>query len=1057
MTSQEHIPEKDPIEEGSILWPTFISIVVLLLVSAWSLYDEFYTRRPYKKYQAEWVDIAARAYQAKMGDAVKNMDALKESEGYKQLEADWISRREAAGKPYADLQAELNNEVAPRLAVLGEPVKETRSMVSALTYRIERSREHEDENEERSYLAELDKVKRQTHVLNFPGGETVEWDYDQMLAEFNRLKAYQGRVQKRMAEVKAGESAARNALNAFVDKYMVGPKPDAIQKLVTAVEDFEPGIKQIHIKYDDGELIERCESCHLGTLSRVPVTLDEVGGRKEFISHPRPELLDIHDSDVMGCSPCHGGNGIATQTVELAHGRNKYWLWPMFYPENTEAGCVQCHMEDLYLPGAETLNHGRHLYKWRGCVGCHRHEQFTAEEDEFKALSNQVASSAKLIEETELKIARLRALPGMLEDDEAIAQAFADERTETQSLYLQQAEHETLTQELAGLKMEVKNIGPNLKEVAAKLRPGWLHGWLMNPRAFRPDTKMPNFRLDSDQAWAIAAYLWQNSDPVEFNRDIPEGDEERGGWLVTARGCLGCHKATTEEYDDVGANFAANLSREGEKANYPYLASWVQNPRHHNEFTVMPSLRLSDEESRDIAAFLKASGREDVTYDDAAALQILQREDLFATGEELVKHLGCAGCHEIKGLENEDRVGVELTKEGSKPLERLDFGTLTHDYYKAGEYKHKWFFEDKLYNPAIWDTDKHKPDYYDKLKMPNFFPMVPEKKEIEAELAKLDPDGDEYDAERAQLDAQLQVHTDVNALTTFLLGSVDPNLPPSLEYAPKGLKKDIQAGWWVIKKYNCDGCHQVLPGVQPDLWYLEIYDDTADFEGVPGKNGRPPTLVGQGTRTDPDWLMGFLHDPSLSPTGDPMDRNGVRQGLAARMPTFYLSERERGKLVRFFTAMANMSRNYERPVVPALEGEMLDLGRAVFTAGDCANCHLLGGEANINPATTYAPSFEPVAQRIKPDWVHRWVTVPQSVIPGTAMPALLKQVDAAGGGKRWVLDVDGVSDAVKRRVGTGMLEKLRNYPGDHADLLRSYFANWNETEAEFQRKKRAIN
>ena len=183
MTSQEHIPEKDPIEEGSILWPTFISIVVLVVVAGWSLYDEFYTRRPYKKYQAAWTEIAARAYKAKMGDAVKNMEALKATDAYKQLESDWISRRDAAGKPYADLQAELNNEVAPRLAVLGNPVKETRSKVSALTYRVERSREHENENEERYYLAELDKVKRETHVLNFPGGETVEWDYDQMLAE----------------------------------------------------------------------------------------------------------------------------------------------------------------------------------------------------------------------------------------------------------------------------------------------------------------------------------------------------------------------------------------------------------------------------------------------------------------------------------------------------------------------------------------------------------------------------------------------------------------------------------------------------------------------------------------------------------------------------------------------------------------------------------------------------------------------------------------------------------------------------------------------------------
>ncbi|MEE2711136.1 MAG: c-type cytochrome [Planctomycetota bacterium] len=1060
MTAQENTettPEKDPITEGSILWPVFIAMVVLLFVSVWSLYDEFYTRRPYKKYQSDWTSIARAAYKSKVADAQANLDELKATEGYKALLNDWNTKRDAAGAPYQELQDKLSKEIAPRLAVLGEPVKEARSQVSALTYRIERSREHENENEERYYLAELDKVTRETYPLEFPGGEAVEWDYDQMLAEFNRLKEYQGVIQGRMALVKTAESDARNALNAFVDTYMVGPKPDSIAKLITSVDEFEHEIKQIHIQYADGELIERCESCHLGTRSPVALTMDDVAGRKEFVSHPNPDLLKTHDPEVMGCSPCHGGNGIATQSITLAHGRYKYWLWPLLYKENTEGGCVQCHQSDQYLAGADTLNHGRHLFTWRGCVGCHRHEQFIADEDEGKALENRVTATAKAIQDTQIEIARLTALTGVSDDEDQIVAAFAEREKENQNLYLLQTEKVALADEVRGLEMEQKRIGPNLKELSAKIRPGWLHGWLMDPRAFRPSTKMPRFRLDSDQAWAIAAFLWQNSAPVSFDTEVAEGDATRGEWLVSTRGCLGCHKTSTEEYDDIGGTFAADLSRVGEKASYAYLASWVKNPRHHNAHTVMPSLRLSDQDAKDIATFLKASARADVAYDDAASRAILQREDLRATGQKLVKHLGCAGCHEIKGLENEDRVGTELTKEGSKPLERLDFGTLTHAYYRKGEYKHKWFFEDKLYDPAIWDKDKYKPNYFDKLKMPGFFPEVPERDVIKAHLEKLDPDADEYDSEKAALDAQMQVHDDVSALTTFMLGSVDARLPPSLKYTPEGLQKDLQDGWWVVKKYNCEGCHQILPGATPELWSLDIYQDGTGFEGVPDKNGRPPTLIGQGTRTDPDWLMRFLEDPSLSHTGEALTRNGVRQGLAVRMPTFFLSERERGKLTRFFTAMANLTRNYQRPATPPLEGDMLDLGRAAFTAGDCANCHLLGGETNVNPATTYAPSFQPVAQRIKPDWVHRWVTEPQSVIPGTAMPALLKRQPVPDGVDRWILSVDDISETAKKRVGAQMLENLRNYQGDHADLLKRYFANWNETEAKYQADKRKIN
>ena len=48
-------------------------------------------------------------------------------------------------------------------------------------------------------------------------------------------------------------------------------------------------------------------------------------------------------------------------------------------------------------------------------------------------------------------------------------------------------------------------------------------------------------------------------------------------------------------------------------------------------------------------------------------------------GRTAIKQYGCAGCHEIKGLEDEQRIGKELTTEGSTPIERLDFAMLTQD------------------------------------------------------------------------------------------------------------------------------------------------------------------------------------------------------------------------------------------------------------------------------------------------------------------------------------------------------------------------------------------
>ena len=125
--------------------------------------------------------------------------------------------------------------------------------------------------------------------------------------------------------------------------------------------------------------------------------------------------------------------------------------------------------------------------------------------------------------------------------------------------------------------------------------------------------------------------------------------------MLNERGCLACH-AIGEGSNAVGGTFAANLSRVGEKENYDYLVRWVHNPRQrtrpycpyekkdlgpedyakHNlpyvfdldhsrcpndghellvqQPTVMPSLRLSDADSRDIASFLMTQKHADATY-----------------------------------------------------------------------------------------------------------------------------------------------------------------------------------------------------------------------------------------------------------------------------------------------------------------------------------------------------------------------------------------------------------------------------------------------------------
>ncbi|HET6345144.1 MAG TPA: hypothetical protein VFH51_09430, partial [Myxococcota bacterium] len=113
------------------------------------------------------------------------------------------------------------------------------------------------------------------------------------------------------------------------------------------------------------------------------------------------------------------------------------------------------------------------------------------------------------------------------------------------------------------------------------------------------------------------------------------------------------------------------------------------------------------------------------------------------------------------------------------------------------------------------------------------------------------------------------------ALTTFLLGSVGAegaNVPLELFYKPTDQQKAIQDGWWVIKKYNCMGCHSVQVGQKSTLYGLAMYQPGGTLGPVQlGPEQLPPGLMTEGARVDPDWLLRFLSDPSLSGYSEGID------------------------------------------------------------------------------------------------------------------------------------------------------------------------------------------
>jgi hypothetical protein len=287
----------------------------------------------------------------------------------------------------------------------------------------------------------------------------------------------------------------------------------------------------------------------------------------------------------------------------------------------------------------------------------------------------------------------------------------------------------------------------------------------------------------------------------------------------------------------------------------------------------------------------------------------------------------------------------------------------------------------------VFDQGKEKTDPLERLKMPNFNLEKPE----------------------------------IDALTTFLLGSVDSALPERYHYNPAGQRRDIIDGWWVVRKYNCMGCHPMLLGQDTAFSTIERYQDP-DW-----KERRPPSLIGQGARVSPEWLKRFLQDPALSPANQ--DRNGVRQYLQVRMPTFYFSDGELRKLVRFFEALSSQAQPYIPQTVEPITDQERNLARALFSseAAPCLKCHATGDPAHDRTAT--APNFMTARDRLKQGWTKRWMIEPAMIIPGTAMPSGLFNRE----GDRWVF--------------AGPLPAgFSTYQKDHADLLVRYMFNFTPEE-----------
>jgi len=383
MSDQEQ--DKDPVVSSSLSKPLFIWSALLLLSLGWALYDEVYGIRPWKSYEARFAKLYTRYLRGIRPKETRFENEIKATAEYQKLDREMQTAEKAVAAQLAAIDRKVNQELVPRTLALNDPFQEVRGHIGALTYQIETTDSESSKNSKRQ---EIDALKKEVHTVKLPRPdgslESIPMTFTQMDKTLQDWKREKAELLQHRVEILKPATELRAQRDKYLSDRIVDVSADTLAGLVKKMDDFPIAIRQIHIK--DVDLVDRCESCHLGTREPVELTKAAMGGEEVFVSHPNKELLKIHDPEKFGCTPCHGGNGAAEDSVVKAHGRHKFWLWPMHHRENFEAGCQQCHVKEVVTEMADTLNAGREIFRLRGCMGCHRYEGFDHEPEEMTAV-----------------------------------------------------------------------------------------------------------------------------------------------------------------------------------------------------------------------------------------------------------------------------------------------------------------------------------------------------------------------------------------------------------------------------------------------------------------------------------------------------------------------------------------------------------------------------------------------------------------------------------------------------------------------------------------------
>ncbi len=823
--------QETPVEQRdhSVYYMVFSGL--LFVTTLWAVYDEVFTRQPWKDYQREyynesvqlWDEELDRAYDRvnfaradALEEELADARAMRDSEEYQSWEAEW-------------------RELEDELRWARQRLQFARGHAEETYYFYRRALLRGDDVDH--YQERLDRYDAQAGDIQERIDEITgrQSELESKMEEVDgRVREIQGEINEIFEEVWTIESRIQSLRRA----------PIEIRQVV--LEEFE------RTSWDEPKRrTDRCMTCHVGYNDEMFEDYPQPLGK-----HPRQDLLDIHNVEDFGCTPCHDGQPMAL-SVGLAHGEDDpHWEFPLLRGQDVYASCQDCHSKEMILPESSPFNRGRQIVMESGCVACHGIEGFLDVDDvgpELNQLTSKVSTGwiYSWVKDPKAYNPHTRMPDFRFNEEEAeaitaylvnISEEYRPERTYPGGGNPLRGEQ--LVEDVGCMGCHVigdndgiregrglnYDVAPELTRIGGKVTADWLYDWIRDPKRYRPETRMPDLRLTAGEARDIVAYLMTLDEQVHDDEvDLNLYDTEviqKGEDLIRLYGCHGCHDIKGMEREGRVSVALDNFGRkpveemdfgetEIKHTWYEWTFNKLKDSRIYETARIpqeMPVFNFTESEIRDVVTFLRGM-RQDDFGGELKRISGERMRDIFA-GQKFIIDQNCIACHEIEGIGK--AIAEIIPDAGMRPPVITGIGA------KAQE---QWLY-DFLHEPSTvrqWLN----------VRMPTY---------------------DFTDEEIA-------------LLTRYFLAIEDQDFKyrDYERFTPS--PEMVAIGEDLFEQMQCARCH---PGID-DAPDIDALDDTP--QDIAAADLAPDLRLTR-SRLKPEWLIGWLHDPQEIEPG-------------TRMPTFF--------------------------------------------------------------------------------------------------------------------------------------------------------------------------